>query len=206
MGAEVKESRMRGGMAAFEDWRLYLLVGVLFFLAISLGVLIALQFTPIQKKYLYPYPYQEIIEENAKKNRLDRDLIAGVILNESRFEPKAVSHRGAMGLMQIMPDTATWIAHTREDTSFQIDQLYVPEKNIEYGSWYLAYLKKHFHGNEVLTLAAYNAGLGNVEEWMEEYHWNMDFSDIGAIPFDETRGYVDSVLKNRKKYKTLYPK
>ncbi|WP_338622891.1 lytic transglycosylase domain-containing protein [Selenomonas sp. TAMA-11512] len=193
-------------MAAFEDWRLYLLVGVLFFLAISLGVLIALQFTPIQKKYLYPYPYQEIIEENAKKNRLDRDLIAGVILNESRFEPKAVSHRGAMGLMQIMPDTATWIAHTREDTSFQIDQLYVPEKNIEYGSWYLAYLKKHFHGNEVLTLAAYNAGLGNVEEWMEEYHWNMDFSDIGAIPFDETRGYVDSVLKNRKKYKTLYPK
>ena len=206
MRAEVKNSHMRGGIAVSGDWKMYLLVGALFFLAIMLGILVALQFTPIQKKYLYPYPYQDIIEENAKTNRLDRDLVAGVILTESRFEPTAVSHRGAMGLMQIMPDTARWIAHERGDAAFRIDQLYVPEKNIEYGSWYLAYLKKYFRGNEVLTLAAYNAGLGNVEEWMDTYHWSMDFSDISAIPFDETRDYVASVLKNRKKYKTLYPK
>lgn len=201
LGTKRKRGRLHG---VWSDWKVIALVGGLFFLATMLGILAALQFTPVQKKYLYPYPFQEVIEAQSKKYKIDRDLVAGVILSESRFEPEAKSHRGAMGLMQLMPETAQWISIQMEDEAFSTADLYVPEKNIMYGTWYLAYLKRHFHGNEVLTLAAYNAGLGNVEEWMMEHGWDMDFTDISQIPFPETRHYVHSVLENRKKYKTLY--
>lgn len=157
-----------------------------------------------QRKFLYPYPYKNAVTFYAERYGLDESLVAGVILTESKFKPEAVSPRGAIGLMQIMPETANWIAYQIEDDTFSIEKLNEAQLNIKYGTWYLASLYEEFQGNEVLSLAAYNAGRGNVHEWMETYGWDKDFLDYTKIPFPETREYVKRVLKNQKEYQRLY--
>lgn len=157
-----------------------------------------------QRKYLYPYDYQDTINFYADRYEVDRNLVASVILAESKFRQDATSVHGARGLMQIMPETASWIATQIEDDSFSVDKLYNVNINIKYGTWYLSELQTEFEGNEVLALAAYNAGRGNVYEWMEKYHWDIDFKDYTKIPFPETREYVKRVLENKKHYNKLY--
>ena len=157
-----------------------------------------------QRKYMYPYPYRQFIEYYADRYQMDECLIAGVALAESKFEPTAQSVHGAQGIMQIMPETAAWIAYQIEDDDFSAAEMYEPEKFIKYGTWYLASLNEEFFGNKVLMLAAYNAGRGNVHEWMEKYGWDENFSDYKQIPFPETREYVQKVLKYERKYKKLY--
>lgn len=173
-------------------------------LLLSLLVYFFTLLEPVQKRYLYPYPYREIVEKYADTYGVDSSLAAGVILSESKFRNDVHSHRGAVGLMQLMPDTAYWIAEQLDDTSFSLSKLYEPETNIRYGIWYLSSLQKEFGGNEILTLAAYNAGRGNVHEWMQRYGWTMDFARMEEIPYEETRAYVQAVLKNRVKYHNLY--
>ena len=97
-----------------------------------------------------------------------------------------------------------WISEQLDDKEYELSELREPQKNIEYGTWYIASLEEEFEGNDVLALAAYNAGRGNVHDWMEERHWDMNFNEVSAIPYEETRAYVASVLKNRKKYLELY--
>lgn len=157
-----------------------------------------------QRKYIYPYPFKEKVEYYADRYNVDSDLIAGVILAESKFNQEATSNYGAKGIMQIMPETALWIAKQIEDDSFSVEKLYIPDTNIKYGTWYLSELQKEFEGNEILMLAAYNAGRGNVHDWMKKYHWNMDFKDYEKIPFPETREYVKKVLNNKQEYNRLY--
>ena len=141
----------------------------------------------------------------ASMYRVDSNLTAAVIKNESKFRREVHSHRGAVGLMQLMPDTAKWIAGQLGDTEYSEQGLHEPGRNIRYGTWYLSTLQKEFYGNDVLALAAYNAGRGNVQEWIKEKDWPKDFSDIDAIPFEETRDYVRQVLNDQKKYRELYP-
>lgn len=157
-----------------------------------------------QRKYLYPYDYQDTINFYADRYEVDRNLVASVILAESKFRQDATSVHGARGLMQIMPETASWIATQIEDDSFSVDKLYNVNMNIKYGTWYLSELQTEFEGNEVLALAAYNAGRGNVYEWVEKYHWDINFKDYTKIPFPETREYVKRVLENKKHYNKLY--
>ena len=157
-----------------------------------------------QRKYLYPYDYQDTINFYADRYEVDRNLVASVILAESKFRQDATSVHGARGLMQIMPETGSWIATQIEDDSFSVDKLYNVNMNIKYGTWYLSELQTEFEGNEVLALAAYNAGRGNVYEWMEKYHWDINFKDYTKIPFPETREYVKRVLENKKHYNELY--
>ncbi|MBQ7477607.1 MAG: lytic transglycosylase domain-containing protein [Selenomonadaceae bacterium] len=182
----------------------YSLVAGLAILCMCFGLYFLFQFSSVQRSYLYPYPYQEEVRVYAKKYHVDSNLVVAVIKTESNFKPDAVSHRGAIGLMQLMPATAEWIAGQLNDTSFSVERLYEPDLNIRYGIWYLAELQEEFENNPVLVLAAYNAGRGNVKEWMEKNHWDMGFHEIDAIPFDETREYVHKVLKNQEKYKKLY--
>lgn len=157
-----------------------------------------------QRKYLYPYDYQDTINFYADRYEVDRNLVASVILAESKFRQDATSVHGARGLMQIMPETGSWIATQIEDDSFSVDKLYNVNMNIKYGTWYLSELQTEFEGNEVLALAAYNAGRGNVYEWMEKYNWDINFKDYTKIPFPETREYVKRVLENKKHYNELY--
>lgn len=157
-----------------------------------------------QKKYIYPLPYQGIIYRYALDNNVDPFLIAGVIRTESKFFPQARSPKGALGLMQMMPETAEWVAEQVEYHEFSMVDLEEPEISIRFGTWYLSSLKKEFQGNEVLMLAAYNGGRGNVRQWMSKNSWTMDFQEIQQIPFKETREYVERVLRSKQHYQELY--
>jgi soluble lytic murein transglycosylase len=106
--------------------------------------------------------------------------------------------------MQIMPDTAVWIAQTLNVKDFTPDSLYRPEVNIYFANWYLANLSQEFKGNLVLMLAAYNGGRGNVQKWMSERHWSGDVDEIDQIPFPETQKFVKSVLTLYQRYLQLY--
>ena len=187
-----------------EQRQRYALLAGICVVLMAFVVYFVTQIEPVQKKYLYPYPYQELVQQYAAKENIDSALVASVIMNESKFKNEVHSHRGAIGLMQLMPETAEWIAGQIDDSSFSLDKLHEPETNIRYGVWYLASLKKEFEGNEILALAAYNAGRGNVHEWMEERGWTMEFSRVNEIPYEETRAYVASVLRNKVKYERLY--
>lgn len=157
-----------------------------------------------QKKFLYPLPYEALIYRYSLENDISPYLVAGVILAESKFDAKARSPKGATGLMQIMPETAKWIAEQINDEDFSVENLSDPQVNIRLGTWYLASLKREFSSNEVLMLAAYNGGRGNVKQWMNKYNWDMEFGDTKQIPFRETREYVSKVFRNKERYRELY--
>lgn len=159
-----------------------------------------------QKKYSYPFPYQSLVYYYAAQNNIDPFLVAAVIRTESKFVNQARSPKGAIGLMQMMPDTARWVAEQMNYPNFSTKDLESPEVNIRLGTWYLASLKKEFNNNEILALAAYNGGRGNVKQWMRQYGWTMSFSDVSQIPFQETREYVVKVLSSKRHYSELYIK
>ncbi len=157
-----------------------------------------------QKEYFYPFPYQDKVYRYGRENGVDPYLIAAVIRTESKFVAAARSPKGAMGLMQMMPETAKWVAGQVGQDDFRDAMLNEPETSIRFGAWYLASLKKEFNGNEILVLAAYNGGRGNVGQWMRQLGWGKDFRDIDRIPYKETREYVKKVLSARERYKFLY--
>lgn len=157
-----------------------------------------------QKKYMFPFPYQDIVYRYSLEREIDPFLIAGVIRTESKFNTQAKSPKGALGLMQMMPETAKWVADQMENEDYNITKLENPEVNISMGTWYLESLKKEFKGNEVLMLAAYNGGRGNVKQWMGQYEWTMSFNEVDKIPFRETKEYVNRVLYSKKRYQELY--
>mgnify|MGYP002624815764 CR=1 FL=1 len=169
--------------------------------AILIAIYFLISLPSVQKKFLYPFPYRTTVENYSARWQVDKFLTIAVMKVESNFSEAAHSQSGAVGLMQIMPETATWIASQLDE---DIKNLREPETNIRYGTWYLAELENEFGGNDVLALAAYNAGRGNVHEWMEKNHWNENFSDVDKIPYAETRDYVKRVLHCREKYSKLY--
>jgi len=151
-----------------------------------------------------PLRHEDIIRQQAAEKDLDPALIAGVIFTESRFRD-ATSHAGAKGLMQLMPDTADYIARKSGGTAFEQGDLASPQVNIAYGSWLLRSLLDHYDGEETLALAAYNAGQGNVDEWVASARARgEDFRAADHIPFPETRAYVQKVLAAREDYRREY--
>lgn len=150
-----------------------------------------------------PLRHDDIIRQQAKVKNLDPSLIAAVIYQESRFRPRE-SSAGAIGLMQLMPDTAHFIAGKTGGTKFTTEDLATPQINIQYGAWYLRWLLDHFDEDEITALAAYNAGIGNVERWLAE-RGQTHLTDPDQIPFPETRHYVKNVLEVREQYRKTYP-
>lgn len=155
-------------------------------------------------RYFYPFPYQDLVRQEARANSVDPYFAAALMLAESKFSPAAESARGARGIMQIMPETGKWAAKQMGITNFNVDLLFVPRINIKIGCWYLADLHREFKGNRCLVLAAYNAGRGNVKQWLAQKTWDGTLADVQQIPFPETRKYVVTVLKNYERYKFLY--
>ena len=138
----------------------------------------------------YPLKYQAIVRAHARNYQLDPTLLAAVIYQESKFRPNVKSTSGAIGLMQLLPDTAKGIAVHTGGSQFKVIDLYNPELNVRYGCWYLRHLLDKY-GDERTALAAYNAGQENVDEWRRQGR---------GIVFSETRHYVDRV----EHLKTLY--
>src|SRR5215211_1480937 len=151
-----------------------------------------------------PLRHEDIIRQQASDKDLDPALIAGVIFAESHFRDQT-SHAGAKGLMQLMPETADYIAQKSGGTAFVQGDLATPQVNIAYGSWYLRYLLDKYDGREALALAAYNAGQGNVDEWLAQVGARGEqFRAADHIPFPETRDYVKKVLAAREDYRREY--
>jgi soluble lytic murein transglycosylase len=139
----------------------------------------------------YPLRYSEIVRGHAHNYHLDPALLAAVIEAESKFNPNAHSSAGAVGLMQLTPSTAKGIAQYTGGHNFHLSDLTDPEINVRYGAFYLRRLLDHYHDNERLALAAYNAGEENVDHWQSEHK---------GIQFEETRDYVKKV----ERLKTIY--
>jgi soluble lytic murein transglycosylase len=150
-----------------------------------------------------PLRHDDIIRQQAEDKSVDASLIAAVIYEESRFRDQT-SHAGARGLMQITPDTADFIAKNSGGYRFEHSDLATPQINIAYGTYFLRHLIDHYDGNEALALAAYNAGLTNVDRWVNEAGGPDAFDTAGDIPFPETRAYVANVLERREQYREHY--
>lgn len=142
----------------------------------------------------YPLEYEHIIRGHAANYDLDPALLAAVVYAESRFDPSARSEAGAVGLMQLLPDTAKGIALRTGGDRFVVTDLLDPELNVRYGSWYLDHLRDRY-GETRLALAAYHAGQGNVDAWLDHG---------GQIEFPETMSYVTEVSRLRGVYARAY--
>ena len=142
----------------------------------------------------YPLHYSTIVRVHAKNYDLDASFLAAVIEQESKFRADAKSSAGAIGLMQLQPATAKGIAIRTGGSKFVLSDLYNPELNIRYGSWYLHHLMVKY-GDERLALAAYNAGQQNVDRWRAAGE---------GLQFPETRAYVDKVERLKKIYRRAY--
>lgn len=172
------------------------------FLLLLLAVF-GLKIADYWQHYLYPLEHAGIIEANARRNGVDPYLIAAIIYQESRFRPGSQSRAGAVGLMQIMPDTALWISQkTRQ--SVDSDALRRPDKNIALGSWYFSWLQRKY-GSESLALAAYNSGDKTLDRWLRDRGRLSVDGIVRSIPYPETRNFVQNVQASREQYKRLYP-
>ncbi len=150
-----------------------------------------------------PLSYQNIIRQQAAAKHIDAALIAAVIDAETKFDP-STSSAGALGLMQILPQTAEYLAHKSGGYAFTTTDLATPAVNIAYGSYYLRELLDHYGGNEMPAIAAYNGGETNVDRWLAEARADGHRFVINDIPFPETRAYVERVLQAQKDYRSSY--
>jgi soluble lytic murein transglycosylase len=142
----------------------------------------------------YPLRYEQIVRGHARNYRLDPALLAAVIYTESKFDADARSKAGAIGLMQLLPETAKGIAARTGGGRFVVSDLDDPEINVRYGAWYLRHLLDKY-GDERTALAAYHAGQANVDRWRAQ--------GIG-IQFAQTRYYVEKVERLKRKYARAY--
>lgn len=166
-------------------------------------VLIASEVNHAVSKLGLPLTNADVIRTQAAQKRLDPALIAAVIYAETKFNPRA-SSAGAEGLMQILPETAYFIAHLSGGSRFTASDLATPSINVAYGSYYLRYLLDHYDGQEMLAVAAYNGGLANVDHWVAQARAKGRRLTIAAIPFPETRAYVERVLNAQRDYRAVY--
>jgi soluble lytic murein transglycosylase len=159
---------------------------------------------PSVRRVGLPLTNAGVIRAQAAAKHLDPALIAAVIYAESKFQPRP-SPAGAQGLMQIEPSTAYYLAHLSGGVRFSVSDLATPSVNVAYGSYYLRYLLDHYGGEQMLALAAYNAGVTNVDAWIARARANGGSLSEAAIPFPETREYVRRVLDAERDYRATYP-
>lgn len=163
---------------------------------------------------MYPLKYTDEIYASSEEFGVDKELIASIINAESHFNENALSNKGAVGLMQIMPSTAEWIINNNlskfEDyqdfknlynTQSGQCELFNPSINIRLGTFYISYLIKKFN-NVDTALCAYNAGEGKVKEWLNNSEYSIDKISLQKIPYNETKNYVQKVNLNLKVYST----
>ncbi len=155
-------------------------------------------------KRLYPLPYEKDLRARTKPHALDPYLIAGLIRQESEFNPTAVSRAGAIGLMQLMPATGRELARRLNVARFTTRRLREPDISLRLGSFHFKQVVARFQGDLELSLAAYNAGESRADRWVTWGDFDEPGEFVETIPFTETRGYVQSVLRNRDMYRRLY--
>lgn len=154
----------------------------------------------------HPLDFASLIVQYSLAQNLDPALVSAVILCESSFNPQAESRLGARGLMQLMEDTAQWVAHKldEDDASYSFDRLYDAETSIRFGTWYLGYLARRFDGDATKVVCAYHAGQGNVDAWLKNPAYSSDGMTLDVIPTKDTAAYASRVLRARDVYRKYY--
>ena len=160
------------------------------------------------QRIFYPKSYEEFVSMYSDEYGVDENLIFAVIKAESNFQEDAVSHKDALGLMQIMKETAEDVARKYNieiDFNNSEREILNVQNNIKIGTKYLAVLLEKYKNIEV-AVAAYNAGIGTVDNWIEKEIIKSDGSDIENIPYKETNMYVRKIIRNYKMYNKIYTK
>jgi soluble lytic murein transglycosylase len=160
-----------------------------------------LRSSPAYWQALFPFPYKEYILNWSQQRQLNPLLVTSLIRQESRFETKIRSVVGATGLMQVMPETGKWIAQKIQLKDYNLEN---PNDNVKLGTWFLDFTHQEYNNNSMLAVASYNAGPGNVSDWIAKYGLSDPDAFIEVIPFGETKGYVESVFENYWNYLRLY--
>ncbi|VEP17735.1 Soluble lytic murein transglycosylase-like protein [Hyella patelloides LEGE 07179] len=150
---------------------------------------------------LFPFPYQESIVTHARQEKINPLLPISVMRKESTFDPQIDSPVGAVGLMQVIPRTADWIAEQNNIATYNLTK---PEDNIQMGTWYLAHNHQRYQNNSLYAIASYNAGTGNVNSWLQQFSLQDPDLFVEQIPFPETKDYVEGVFGNYWNYLRLY--
>ena len=176
------------------------LIGIIIFV-IAVSVVYRAYVVP---NVLYPVRYDEYVEKYAADYNIDKKLVFAVIKAESGFDKNDRSKTGARGLMQIMPETGIWAADIIGIDDFSLDMLYDEDTNIRIGCWYLRYLLDMYDGKLETSLAAYNAGCGNVNKWLADSKYSSDGETLDNIPYKETDGYVAKTVKYMSVYEKYY--
>ena len=222
MGFERPAASRKGQSSRRVSWQM---PRCLFVSLIALTVLLAVSFTGqmLMKAYLsrqaethraeqkasdskYPLKYRDEIQRVSTEYNLAPSLIAAIILNESSFNPVAESRVGARGLMQLMPDTAEWIAHKLRMDSYSFDRLDDPETNIRFGCWYLNYLSSLFNGDPLCVVCAYHAGQGEISSWLNNPLYSSDTMTLilENLPEGPTKIYAGRVTRDYGIYQAKY--
>lgn len=173
---------------------------ILFLLVIALVFLIFFNVKDFVLKKIYPKQYDEFVEQYAKEYNLNSNIIYAIIKNESNFDKDISSNKGAIGLMQIMQETGSEVANR---INIEASNLLDAKTNIQIGTKYFSELYQKYN-NTNLALAAYNAGTGNVDKWIESGIIKISGEDIENIPYKETNMYVRKVIQTEKIYEVLY--
>jgi len=151
---------------------------------------------------LYPLRYDEFVETYTEQYGLEKSFVLAVIKCESGFDPGAVSHVGARGLMQLMPETFQWLQSKTKET-FDDEALFEPETSVRYGCLLLSLLLRQFPEPHT-AVCAYHAGIGNVERWLRDPQYSDDGRTLKQVPFPTTAQYAEKVLRTQKIYQFLY--
>lgn len=181
------------------------LIILIILVIIVLSIFYKIDFKNIRNQILmmiYKLEYSEYVKKYSEEYDVDKYLIFAIIKAESNFEQDAVSHREAKGLMQLMYSTAEEIAK-KINIQLNEENILEPDININLGTKYISMLIQKY-GNINLALAAYNAGSGNVDNWIEKGTLKSDGSDIENVPFTETNNYVRKILRDYEIYKQIY--
>ncbi|TCZ75286.1 lytic transglycosylase domain-containing protein [Paenibacillus albiflavus] len=173
-----------------------LLIAVLLFLLI---------FSNKIEELLYPIDYRQEISTSASKYNVDPFLIAAIIRVENNFKVEGTSSKGALGLMQLMPETAQWIKESSNIGTVGSDHdLQDASVNIDMGAWYLSWLLNYYDGHLNYAIAAYNAGQGTVNKWRATNVWDGSETSISTIPYGQTKHFVKRVRYYYDKYHKVY--
>lgn len=157
-----------------------------------------------QAEETYPLQYTETVTAAAEEFDLEPAYLYAVILAESSFRPGAESNVGALGLMQVMPDTGAWIAKKLDMAdSYTVEMLTDPATNVRFGAWYLRFLLDRYDGDKRCASAAYHAGQGTVDNWLADPSCSPDGVTLAVIAYDSTNNYVNKVMKYYEAYLAL---
>ncbi|MEG3924226.1 transglycosylase SLT domain-containing protein [Microcoleus sp. D3_18a_C4] len=156
---------------------------------------------PIYWQALYPFPYLETIVKWSQDRKINPVLVTALIRQESRFMPAIKSSVGATGLMQVMPETAAWVAQQISLKKYSLENV---DDNVKLGTWYLDHTHDEYKNNSMLAVASYNAGPNAVADWLKRFSFSDPDAFAEKIPFPETKGYVKSVFENYWNYLRIY--